>query len=238
MLKSPLCASWPLIFDLEGLLLCFLSVCFHVLCSLLLFICLYRSCIQSIFNKTFKKIIKLTSVIFWSPSWKKDNFRPTCCVIYDNNRHFNHHLEAWVWTFQVQEREPGPTGGSCNELISSVYQPQRGMLDFHPWKPVTVRMESDNDDDVYCCSEDRQWNLPRETGWNLAFISISRKTPLGHNMLGISSVACCPDELFLHSPTAFSETPKVICIICILKYSEKNILLIMSRIFNFSPSCI
>lgn len=84
ILKSPLCASRPLIFDLECLYLCLLSISFHILCTLLLFICLYTtSHTQSISSEAFKKIMKLTSVIFWSPSWKMDNFIPACYVMYD-----------------------------------------------------------------------------------------------------------------------------------------------------------
>lgn len=97
ILKTPLCMS--LIFDLECLHLCLLSTVFHILHTVLLFICFHTtSCTLNICSEiTFKKILKLKSVIFWSPSWKIDRFRLVCYVIYFySNHHFRHYLEEEI----------------------------------------------------------------------------------------------------------------------------------------------
>lgn len=70
ILKTPLCMS--LIFDLEYLYLCLLSISFHILHTVLLFICFYTTyCTQNIFSEiSFMKTLKLKSVMLWCPSWK------------------------------------------------------------------------------------------------------------------------------------------------------------------------
>jgi len=50
------------IFDLESLYLSMLSISFHILGTLLLFICSYTTvCRQSIFSEAFKKILRMMS---------------------------------------------------------------------------------------------------------------------------------------------------------------------------------
>lgn len=57
-----------LIFDLECLYLCLLSISFHILYTVLLFTCFYTtSCAQNIFSEAFRETLKLKFVIFWSP---------------------------------------------------------------------------------------------------------------------------------------------------------------------------
>lgn len=83
ILKTPLCMS--LFFDLECLYLCLFSISFHILHTVLLFICFYTSSYTlNIFSEiSFKKTLKLKSVIFRCSSRKMYIFSLACYVIYD-----------------------------------------------------------------------------------------------------------------------------------------------------------
>lgn len=106
---------WPWIFVL--------TCAFNILFTLLLFICLYAvSCTKSIFSEAFKKIMKLTFVTFFSPSWKMYYFRPVYYFTYEilvilQQISFQPQ-EGEIWSYLFQARETILTGRRWNELSS------------------------------------------------------------------------------------------------------------------------